>query len=84
MTHPLSRMLAQTFKPAAPRRTDPHRRAREQAKRLASLVGCEIEPMSGGGMNVWAPANCASDPYDGDHYAADWSDALERVRRYAE
>ena len=62
---------------------DPHRAERERARRLSALHGIELEPLTGGGMNVWPPRGMtAADPYDGDHYAIDWEDALERIVAY--
>ena len=67
----------------APRPADPHRRAREAARRLGAEIGACFEKLPGGGMNVWPPKGCQADPFEGDHYAPDWSDALARVRAYA-
>lgn len=79
----LSAMLGQVFKPAA-KPKDPFRKARAEAKQLASQHGIEIEPLRPG-FNVWAPAGLSdtpADPFEGDHYADDWSDVLERVKAY--
>jgi hypothetical protein len=65
-----------------PPRTDPHRRAREEGKRLASEHGICLEKLPGGGMNVWPPAHVTHDPFEGDHYAQDWPEVLEHVRAY--
>lgn len=82
----LNRALTRLFKPTAPKRPDTHRKAREEAKRLAALHGIEIEafkPKDGTGMNVWPPKGFkGKDPHEGDHYAEDWTDALERVKAY--
>lgn len=80
----LSRELGALFRPAPPRRGDPHRKARERAKALAARLGVEVERLAGGGMNVWPPRGLAShaDPFEGDHYAQDWPDALQRVEAY--
>lgn len=68
--------------------SDPFRRERDKARRLADRYGVELERLAGGGMNVWPPRALVfgtelDDPYDGDHYAIDWEEALERVRAYA-
>ncbi len=35
-------------------------------------------------MNVWPPKGLAGeDPFEGDHYATDWVEALSMVQRYA-
>ena len=35
-------------------------------------------------MNVWPPKGLADclDPFDGDHFAEDWTDALSMVKQY--
>lgn len=79
----LQTRLAELFEPTRRRRPDPQRKAREEAKRLAKLAGVEIERL-GPGMNVWPPRGFElPDPWDGDHYAQDWHEALDRVRAYA-
>jgi hypothetical protein len=76
----LQRALRAAFQP--PRATDPQRRAREEAKRLAGLHGICLEKL-GGGINVWPPRGyVAADPYEGDHYAQDWCEALDHIRAY--
>lgn len=80
------RMLAAAFKAPPERKSDPFRQSRERAKVLAALHGIELEKAKGGGgMNVWPPKTLAdeNDPFDADHYAEDWDDALDRVQRYA-
>lgn len=81
----LSASLGRMFKPAHVRKADMQRKAREEAKRLAIAHGVEIESFKGeGGMNVWPPkAYRLQDPWEGDHYAQDWSEALYMVRTYA-
>ncbi len=69
------------FRPG--RAADPHRRAREEARRLGAAIGACFEKLPGGGMNVWPPKGCQADPFEADHYAPDWSEALARVRAYA-
>lgn len=82
MAKTLSSMIARTFKPAAERKPDVHRKARESAKTLAAEHGIEIERIEGG-FNVWPPRGHAGvDPHDGDHFALDWSEVLTRVRAY--
>lgn len=84
----LSRQLSTLF---APKQRPPamngrqFKGQRERARALAGQYGIEIEPMSPG-MNVWPPAGVADvlDPFDGDHYAQDWADALARVEAYVE
>lgn len=64
---------------------DPSRRAREKAKKIATMHGIEIEKFPDGGMNVWAPESLGGveDPFDGDHYAGSWEEALGMVEEYA-
>jgi hypothetical protein len=84
-------MLAETFRPPAARKPDTQRKAREETKRLAALVGCDIEKC-GGGWNVWPPKadsrgqphpGTVTDPFEGDHYAQDWEEALVIASHYA-
>lgn len=80
----LSRALRATFSAPAKRNPDPHRVARQEARRLAKEHGIDIERLRDGGMNVWPPKGFAGDdPYEGDHFAADWGEALPMVRAYA-
>lgn len=53
-------------------------------ERLALEHGIEIEALEGGGMNVWAPQGIdeSVDPYAGDHYASDFTEALAMVEVY--
>lgn len=81
----LGRLLAQTFTPPPTRRPDPHRRDRELSKQMAKERGIEIEPLKGGGWNVWPPEGLDSkeaDPFHGDHYCGDWSEVYVMVRTY--
>lgn len=80
----LQRQLGSMFKPRAGRKPDSHRAAREQAKRIALQRGIEVEPLQGGGFNGWPPRalDPGSDPFEGDHYAGDWSEVLEHVQGY--
>lgn len=83
----LERSLGKLFNAPAKKKADLYRRQREEAKRLAALHKIEIEKMAGSGMNVWAPAAIADteqDPFNGDHFAGDWGEALEMVKKYAE
>lgn len=81
----LERALGKLFKGPAPKQQDKQRKPREEAKRLAAEHGIEIEKLPGGGMNVWAPARIAADdPFEGDHYANDWQEALVTVQTYAD
>lgn len=34
-------------------------------------------------VNVWPSRPIEVDPFDGDHYAQDWSGALDRIQAYA-
>lgn len=75
--------------PAAPVKVKPvqppgERKAREQAQALAKLYAIEIERERGGSVIVWGPAGLDDehDPFEGDHYAQDWPDALDRVQQY--
>lgn len=77
----LQQALGQMFRPAAPKKADKHRRAREEAKRLAAECGCEIEPCKPG-FNVWPQAGLIDDPWDGDHYCQDWNDVLVMTQSY--
>lgn len=80
----LSSSLSRLFKPATARPPDTHRKAREEAKKLAKAHNVEVEQIKGGGMNVWPPRGfLLQDPWDGDHYAQDWTEALYMVRTYA-
>ncbi len=83
MPKTLSSMISSAFKPPAERKPDVHRKAREAAKALAKEHDIEIEPINSG-FNVWQPSRAnAADPFEGDHYAEDWSEVLTRVRTYA-
>jgi hypothetical protein len=89
-------ILAPYFGIGAPRKAKPKatpkpreraadRKARELAKPLAERIGCDLERIDGG-LNVWPPASLADtarDPYEGDHYAADWPEALAMLQAYA-
>ncbi|MFC5550169.1 hypothetical protein [Massilia aerilata] len=83
MSKNLGAMLGKLLRAPAPRKQDTQRKAREQAKALAHTHGIEIERLRDGGFNVWPPkAFAGDDPHDGDHYAADWEEALAHVRAY--
>ena len=72
------------FRPPRKRlRADPHRKAREHAKALAHKHGIEIESFPDGGMMVWPPAGLEDDPFEGDHFANDWHEALNMLKAYA-
>jgi len=60
---------------------DPARRA---AKKLAKLIGAELDTDSDGIGFVYAPEGIAEevDPYEGNHYADDWDDVLKRLQAY--
>lgn len=68
-------------------------KARREAKRLAALHDIEIEAYTSfdfgerhSSIIVWGPRGVdldgANDPFEGDHYADDWADALYRVQEY--
>lgn len=83
MPRTLSGLLTRTFKAPTPRKPDVHRKARETATALAKQHGIEIERIEGG-FNVWPPRGFSSlDPYEGDHFASDWSAILPRVEAYS-
>lgn len=79
-------MLGQLLRTPAKRQADPHRKAREEATKLAAAHGIEIErfkKVDGGGFNVFPPKGfTGEDPHDGNHYAVDWQEVLEHVRAY--
>jgi hypothetical protein len=80
----LQRNLTTLFKPAASRKPDPHRKARERAQAVAKDFGIEIECLRDGGFNVWPDkASQEPDPFDGDHYCSDWSEVWGNVATYA-
>lgn len=84
MVRGLQRQLGALFRPEAEKRGDPHRKARELAKPLAKRLGVEVERLAGSGFNVWPPRalQAGADPFEGDHYAADWSEVLKMVQAY--
>lgn len=76
--------------PSKPKRDTLQDSARAKAKRLATQHGIEIEVDRWDGYSrivVWGfdgVLDSGFDPFEGDHYAEDWSDALERVEAYVE
>lgn len=79
----VQRDLTKLFGSKKPKQKDVFRSARMKAKALAAKHQIEIEKRDGG-MNVWAPATLAApDPFEGDHFADDWSEALAMVTAYA-
>lgn len=80
----LNARMAQYFKPKAAPRSDPYRKSRPLAKQLAAALGVEIEAMRPG-FNVWPPRGMldSADEFNGDHFANDWDEVLERVQAYA-
>lgn len=77
--------------PAKPKVKDTDATLRRKAKRLAEAHDIEIEAerwWDGGEyytrIIVWGPrgVDMDNDPFEGDHYADDWRDALERVEEY--
>lgn len=81
----LEKALGRIFKAPTPKKPDTLRRQREEARTLAAAHDIEIEKFREGGMNVWPPKTLddARDPFDGDHYAADWAEALSMLKQYA-
>jgi len=81
----LGRMIAPYFRPSAPKSpAQRHRAARHKARKLAATLHLELETFRGEtGLNVWPTKPIDDDPFDGDHYAEDWEDALGRIRSYA-
>ena len=80
----IGKQISAVFRAPAPRRADPHRKARTQAKALAEEHGIEIERLRDGGFNVWPPKTFSGvDPHDGDHFANDWDQVLQMVLAYA-
>jgi hypothetical protein len=71
------------------RKPDPHRKARQEGRRLIAGTTIEVEKDSCGvGLLVWPPGDWSDDetwedPADGDHLRADWGDALPLLREYA-
>lgn len=80
----LQTQLGALFRPEAAKRGDPHRKARELAKPLAKRLAVEVERLGSAGFNVWPPRalQAGADPFEGDHYAADWSAVLKMVQAY--
>lgn len=79
----LERDLGKIFGGKQPPKKDAFRSARAKAKALASKHGIEVERLDGG-MNVWAPDGLGGpDPFEGDHFANDWAEALSMVTTYA-
>lgn len=77
--------------PLKPKVKDTEATVRRKAKRLAEAHNIEIEVerwWSDGKLYpriiVWGPrgVDMDNDPFEGDHYADDWRDALERVEEY--
>ena len=61
--------------------------ARRKARALAKEHNIDIETYRDSGYTsiiVWGPkgVDLDNDPFEGDHYADDWQDALERVEEY--
>ena len=81
----LSRSLAAYFRPSAPKSSGHlHRTARQKSQRLAATLHVQLETHKGeAGVNVWPTRRVDVDPFEGDHYAQDWADALQRVQAYA-
>lgn len=78
----LDKILYDTFTPRTVK-SDPQRKAREEAKKLAANRGFEIERLKDGGFNVWPPKDAVKDNFEGDHFARDWGEVLPMARWYA-
>lgn len=65
----LGRMLAATFKPAAPKSAGQlHRAARHKARKLAATLHVELETFRGEtGVNVWPTRTVDDDPFADYH-----------------
>lgn len=64
--------------------TNPHRKLKQDCRKLASLHGIEIDPVDDYWW-VYPPDSLAedSDPYTGDHICYDWPSVAKRVTVYA-
>ena len=72
------------FRPPRKRlRADPHRKACERARAPAHKHDIEIERFPDGGMMVWPPVGLEDDPFESDHFANDWHEALNMLKAYA-
>ena len=82
----LSRRLTATFKTARPKSAGQlQRMARHKAQRLAATLYVELEILRGEtGVNVWPTKAIDDDPFDGDHYAHCWEDAVVMLKAYAD
>lgn len=77
--------------PSKPKVVDREASVRRKAKRLATRYGIEIEVEryydGFTDIIVWGPSDICDDedldPFYGEHYAENWSDALARVEDYA-
>lgn len=79
--------------PAKPKRNVQLDATRRKVHRIANLFGIEVETERCGGYTsiiVWGPhwasnaCEIEADPFEGDHYADNWADALKRVQTYAD
>lgn len=85
MATTLEHLLGQVLRRPRPRAKERpgNPAARAEAQRLLSGSSIEIERLTGGGFNVWPPKDWrGTDPFEGDHYANDWIEALPMVRAY--
>ena len=78
----LSKTLSGYFKPVTVR-VDTQRKARNESKKLAASRGFEIERLKEGGFNVWPPKDISKDEFEGDHFANDWDEVLQKAQWYA-
>ena len=76
---------ARKAKPTGPR--DPHRKAREAAKKLAAKHGITIEKENHECRGFWvtyAPwMDTEHDVLEGEHFCMGWDEVLDAVRVYA-
>jgi hypothetical protein len=83
------------FEPQLPvivKKTDPHRKLREEAKALAAKYGIRLEKYENaapGAPEYWvyppeALDSDEADRYAGDHLGCDWGEILHRVKGYVE
>ncbi len=80
----LNRALTNAFRAPAVRKPDTQRHQREKAKALAAALRFELEPAEGGKLNVWPAKDWRhADPFEGDHCAEDWRQALDMLQQYA-
>jgi hypothetical protein len=87
ITHNRKVALCDVLPKAAPKAKDSEAAVRRKARRLAAEHNIEIETYRDGEYSsiiVWGPrgVDLDNDPFEGDHYADGWTDALGRVEEY--